>query len=77
MNRDKNISAFSLESDGGAPSVQPISGLVTCQVNANDRLFLFNGAHGVLSKAAISFSWIIFSLISESDLTIRDFFFFL
>lgn len=76
MNRDKSISASSLESDGGAPSVQPTSGLVTCQVNANDRLFLFNGAHGVLSKAAVSFSWIFFFLLSESDLTIRVFFFF-
>lgn len=39
MNRNKNISTSSLESNGGSSSVQPSSGLVTCQVNANDRLF--------------------------------------
>lgn len=67
MNRNKNISTSSLESNGGSSSVQPSSGLVTCQVNANDRLFYLMETMVCWPKLSSLFSVDWFPHPSKSD----------
>lgn len=78
MNRNKNISTSSLESNGGSSNVQPSSGLVTCQANANDRLFYLMDAMMCWPKLLSLFfaDWFSPPLLNQTLFLIGFFFFF-